>query len=115
MFVTHDLSVVRHISDDICVMYLGQLVETCPTDELFENSLHPYTKALLNAIPKPNLSFRTKTRQILRGEVTSPINPKPGCRFASRCPHATKRCSGVDPVLTEASAGHRVACTLFSE
>ncbi len=83
MFVTHDLSVVRHISDDICVMYLGQLVETSPARELFDNPLHPYTKALLSAIPSTDIHNR-RERIMLKGEITSPVNPKPGCRFAAR-------------------------------
>ncbi|MCR5004996.1 MAG: ATP-binding cassette domain-containing protein, partial [Clostridiales bacterium] len=86
MFVTHDMSVVRHISDDICVMYLGQVVEKCPSKELFKNPLHPYTQALLSAIPSVDIHNQTE-RMILKGELTSPINPKPGCRFAARCPY----------------------------
>ena len=91
MFVTHDLSVVRHISDNICVMYLGQLVETSPSKELFERPLHPYTKALLSAIPSIDLDNPMR-RVALKGEITSAINPKPGCRFATRCPYACERC-----------------------
>ena len=91
MFVTHDMSVVRHISDDICVMYLGQVVEKCPSRELFKNPLHPYTKALLSAIPSVDIHHPNK-REILKGEITSPIDPKPGCRFAARCPFATEAC-----------------------
>ena len=113
MFITHDLSVVKHISDEIMVMYLGQCVESAPKEELFRNPQHPYTKALLNAIPKPNLSFRTRERQILRGEVTSPIDPKPGCRFAARCPYASPACTGKDLTLKEIAPGHKVACALF--
>ena len=92
MFVTHDLSVVRHISDDISVMYLGQLVETSPSKELFKRPLHPYTKALLSAIPMVDV-HATVEREVLRGEIVSPINPKPGCRFASRCKYACEKCS----------------------
>ena len=87
MFVTHDLSVVKYISDDIMVMYLGQMVEKAPSDELFENPMHPYTQALLSAIPIPNIHNKTK-RIIMQGELTSPINPKPGCRFMDRCQYA---------------------------
>lgn len=115
MFITHDLSVVKHISDEIMVMYLGQCVEQAPKEELFRNPQHPYTKALLNAIPKPNLSFRTRERQILRGEVTSPVNPKPGCRFAARCPYASEKCTGCDIPLRETTPGHQVACVLFDK
>ena len=93
MFITHNLSVVKHISTDIAVMYLGQCVEKAPADELFQNPRHPYTKALLSAIPVPDLSMRNKQIQTIRGEVTSPINPKPGCRFQSRCEFACDKCT----------------------
>ena len=108
MFVTHDLSVVRHISDDICVMYLGQLVETCPSKKLFEQPLHPYTKALLSAIPSIDLD-RPMRRVELKGEITSPINPKPGCRFAARCPYATEKCMQPQH-LEEVAPNHFVSC-----
>ena len=91
MFVTHDLSVVRHISNSICVMYLGQLVETAPSKKLFHMPVHPYTKALLSAIPSTDID-RPSKRILLKGELASPINPKPGCRFASRCIYAEERC-----------------------
>ena len=90
IFVTHDLSVVKYISDDIMVMYLGQMVEKAGTAELFEYRLHPYTKALLSAVPLPDIDHEKKHIE-LKGEITSPINPKPGCRFAPRCPYATER------------------------
>lgn len=109
IFVTHDLSVVEHISDDICVMYLGQVVELCPSDELFEDPRHPYTQALLSAIPVPSLHDR-RERQLLKGELTSPIDPKPGCRFAPRCPYATELCFSETPELKEGSKGHFTAC-----
>lgn len=109
LFITHDLSVVRHISNDILVMYLGKVVEKCPSDELFERTLHPYSKALLAAIPIPAVLERRK-RELIRGEVTSPINPKPGCRFAPRCPYATPLCSQQTPELDEVLPGHFVAC-----
>ena len=109
MFITHDLSVVRHISDDICVMYLGQVVETCPSKELFKKPLHPYTKALLSAIPVPRVKNRPK-RILLKGEIVSPIDPEPGCRFAARCPYAEEKCRAVDPELTEFEPGHFAAC-----
>ena len=92
MFITHNMSVVRHISHNICVMYLGQLVETSPTKELFSKPLHPYTKALLSAIPSTDIHHK-KERIILKGELVSPIDPKPGCRFATRCPYACEACS----------------------
>lgn len=108
MFITHDMSVVRHISTNISVMYLGQLVETSPTGELFQNPLHPYTKALLSAIPTTN--FREEKKRImLEGELISPIDPKPGCRFARRCPYAARECHEPQQ-LQELTGGHFVAC-----
>ena len=112
MFITHDLSVVRHISNHIAVMYLGMCVELCPSKELFKNPLHPYTKALLSAIPIPKAEMRHKKIEVIRGEVTSPVNPKPGCRFAPRCPLAMEECTKGDIPLVEVSDGHFVACTL---
>ena len=111
MFVTHNLSVIKHISDNIVVMYLGQCVELAPTEELFAHPEHPYTKALLNAIPIASLKYRKKL-EIIKGEVTSPINPKPGCRFADRCPYATDRCREDGLKLKEITPGHFVACRL---
>lgn len=108
MFVTHDLSVVRHISDDICVMYLGQLVETCSSKELFDHPLHPYTKALLSAIPSTDI-HNQKKRITLKGEITSPVNPKPGCRFAARCPYVKEECHQKQE-LVEISKDHFVSC-----
>ncbi len=113
MFVTHDMSVVRHISDDICVMYLGQVVEKCPSKELFKNPLHPYTQALLSAIPSVDIHHRTQ-RQLLKGELTSPINPKPGCRFAARCPHAEEKCHQAQ-IQEEVAPGHFVTCCRVHE
>lgn len=113
MFVTHDLSVVRHISDNICVMYLGQLVEKAPSAELFAHTLHPYTKALLSAIPSTDILHPMK-RLPLKGEITSPINPKPGCRFYSRCPYAAEACRQPQE-LTEVSGRHFVSCCRVSE
>ena len=113
MFVTHDLSVVRHISDTIGVMYLGQMVETCSTEELFENQLHPYTKALLSAIPSVDIHKKNK-RILLKGELVSPINPKPGCRFAARCPSATEKCKNPQ-TLEEVRPGHFVSCCRVRE
>lgn len=109
IFITHDLSVVKHISDQIGVMYLGVMVETCATDELFHHQLHPYTKALLSAIPSVNIDRQTQ-RIVLKGEISSPIDPKPGCRFAPRCPYATEACTSQQPVLQELTPGHQVAC-----
>ena len=113
MFITHDLSVVRHISDEIAVMYLGQCVERCGSKELFDNPLHPYTKALLDAIQVPDISLRGKKKAVIRGEVTSPIDPEPGCRFAARCPHAADACRGGQIPLREVSPGHYAACNLI--
>ena len=111
MFVTHDLSIVKHISDDIMVMYLGQMVEKAPANELFRNTRHPYTKALLSAIPIPSIHNR-KERILLRGELTSPVNPKPGCRFMTRCMYAKEECTRRQ-VLEECSPGHFVACCRY--
>ncbi len=112
MFITHNLSVVKHISSDIAVMYLGRCVESAASDVLFEDPRHPYTKALLNAIPVPNLSRRRKRREVIRGEVTSPVDPAPGCRFAARCPFVKGECTAGDIPLREVAAGHHVACVL---
>jgi len=108
MFVTHNLSVVRHISNDICVMYLGQLVETSPSKELFEKPLHPYTRALLSAIPSTNIHHK-KQRILLKGEISSPINPEPGCRFAARCVYADENCKKAQE-LVELLPNHYVSC-----
>ena len=113
MFVTHDLSVVKHISDDICVMYLGQLVETASSKELFASPLHPYTKALLSAIPSIDID-NPKKRIILEGEIVSPVEPKPGCRFAARCPYACEKCHQPQE-LTKVSEGHYVSCCRVNE
>lgn len=113
MFITHDLSVVKHISQDIAVMYLGQCVERTSSTELFRNPLHPYTQALLDAVPVPSLRHKQQLTGIIKGEITSPINPKPGCRFAARCPKATAACTQQDVSLREIAEGHFVACTLF--
>ena len=110
MFITHDLSVVNHFSDDIAVMYLGKMVEKAPAEELFTNPLHPYTKALLSAIPVPNLKKRSD-RIILKGEVTSPINLPDECRFAGRCQYACDKCREKAPELVEVSPNHFLACT----
>lgn len=113
MFVTHDMSVVRHISDEICVMYLGQVVEKAPAKELFRRSLHPYTKALLDAIPSVDI-HSPKKREILRGELTSPINPKPGCRFCARCRFACEACKEPQKI-EEIEPDHFIACCRAKE
>lgn len=115
IFITHDMSVVKHISDDIIVMYLGQIVEKSPAKELFDKPWHPYTKALLSAIPVPSIHNR-KERIILRGELSSPINPANHCRFCKRCDYCTKECESLPtPKLTEIRKGHFVACHRVKE
>lgn len=114
MFITHDLSVVKHISDEIMVMYLGQSIEKASSDELFDNPKHPYTQALLSAILVPNLSRRGEDKKIVKGEVSSPINPKPGCRFAPRCPHFRDKCLGEEIEYKEIKEGHFVSCILYN-
>lgn len=109
IFITHDLSVVKHISNDILVLYVGSMVEKCESKELFRQPLHPYTKGLLSAVPIPSIDIEVK-RTILQGELSSPVNPKPGCRFAPRCPYATEECRNVQPAFEEVSPRHFVAC-----
>jgi len=109
IFITHDLSVVKHFTQDVLVMYLGQVVEKAPVRELFSNPVHPYTQALLSAIPLPNID-KPRERVILKGELTSPINPKDECRFADRCAYATGDCRGKCPPLTDIGDGHLVRC-----
>lgn len=114
IFITHNLSVVKHISDDILVMYLGCAVEKASSDEIFKNHYHPYTKALISAIPTVNLDNRTK-RIPIKGEITSPIEPKNACRFAPRCEYATEACFNSTPALEEVTPGHFVACHRVKE
>lgn len=109
MFITHDLSVVNYFSDEIVVMYLGKVVEHASAEDLFAHPTHPYTQALLSAIPVPSLG-KKKERILLKGEITSPINPKPGCRFAPRCEHAQPCCFEQSPELAENEPGHFVSC-----
>ena len=113
IFITHNLAVVNHFSDDIVVMYLGRLIEKAPSETLFANPLHPYTQALLSAVPVPRIHNRPE-RLLLRGEITSPINPEPICRFANRCNYALPICSKEEPGLIEAEPNHFVACHLVS-
>ena len=111
LFIAHDLSVVRHISDHVAVMYLGQLVEIADWKSLYDNPLHPYTQALLDAVPVPDPELEaSKQRQIIRGEVPSPMQRPAGCAFSTRCPYATEQCRHEMPVLSEKEPGHRVAC-----
>ena len=114
LFITHDLLVVRHISDEIMVMYLGQCVEKAPSDELFKHPLHPYTKALLSAIPVPDIRMRRKP-VMLEGEVTDPVDPKEGCRFAGRCSQCKEACLRTPYALQEVSPGHYTSCVLYRQ
>jgi peptide/nickel transport system ATP-binding protein/oligopeptide transport system ATP-binding protein len=112
LFISHDLAVVEHISHKVAVMYLGRIVEMTDKTSLFDMPLHPYTEALLSAVPIPDAKARTKRRMILQGDVPSPINPPPGCHFHSRCPYATARCRTEEPKLREVQPGHVAACHL---
>ena len=114
LFIAHDLSMVRYVSDDIGVMYLGQLVETSTSEELYSHPLHPYTKGLMDSVPvaDPKLA-RQKEKSNIEGDIPSPINPPSGCRFHTRCPYATEACSAQMPDMKEAAPGHWVACHLY--
>ena len=114
IFVTHDMSVVKHISDDILVMYLGCMAEKSEAKELFRHPLHPYTKGLLSAIPIPDITVERK-RVVMQGEISSPVNPKPGCRFAKRCPYAKDICFAEQPAFKEELPDHFVACHFCRE
>ena len=114
LFIAHDLSMVRYVSDRVGVMYLGKLVELCGADEIYRHPLHPYTQGLLDSIPIPNPKLaRLKTKGSVEGDLPSSIDPPPGCRFHTRCPHAMDRCRHEEPLLLEASPGHWVACHLY--
>ena len=114
LFITHDLSVVKHVSDHILVMYLGCMVEKCPAKELFHHQYHPYTKGLISAIPIPNI-HRRQEPVLMKGELSSPIDPTPGCRFANRCPYAQEVCSTTTPQLVQVRENHLVACHFVKE
>ena len=113
IFITHDLSVVNHFADEIAVMYLGQLIEKAPTEELFDHPVHPYTRALLSAIPIPEVGIERPERILLRGEISSPIDPPDECRFAKRCNYVCDQCHKSCPQLVEISEGHVVSCQLW--
>lgn len=114
MFITHDLSVVKHVSHDVIVMYLGKIVERADSDVLFNNPLHPYSKALLRAIPVPDIDYYKENElEIIKGEITSPINPPIGCRFAARCPNACKECTETEIKEIEVEPNHFVSCILY--
>lgn len=112
MFITHNLSVVKHISDNIAVLYLGKCVELAPSEELFKNPQHPYTQALLDAIPIPDITMRNKEIKTVSGEVSNPINPKPGCRFAPRCEFCMDQCRETEPHMLDMGNNHFVSCLL---
>ena len=114
LFIAHDLSMVRYVSDDVGVMYLGQLVEISEADDIYKHPLHPYTKGLLECIPVANPKLaRQKERSSIEGDIPSPINPPTGCRFHTRCPYAKDICSQVKPQLADVGGGHMVACHLY--
>jgi oligopeptide/dipeptide ABC transporter ATP-binding protein len=115
LFITHDLSVVKHISDEILVMYLGQCIERAASDDLFDNPMHPYTKALFNAVPEPNISTRERKTAVIRGEITNPFDPPAGCRFSARCEFCGDGCASRDPRLIDYANNHYAACFMLKK
>jgi oligopeptide transport system ATP-binding protein len=113
LFIAHDLSMVKHISDNVGVMYLGKLIELTTSDELYKKPAHPYTQALLSAVPIADPNAKRKSRIVLKGEVPNPINPPKGCHFRTRCKYAMKKCAEEEPKLKEISKGHKCACYLY--
>jgi oligopeptide transport system ATP-binding protein len=114
LFISHDLSVVKHVSDKIGVMYLGEMVEVGDAETIYKNPKHPYTQALLSAIPIPDPTFK-KERIVLEGDLPSPINPPSGCRLSTRCPYVIPLCKEIKPELSTIGSNHMAACHLFSE
>jgi oligopeptide transport system ATP-binding protein len=116
MFISHDLSMVRHIADRVAVMYLGKIVELAPRDALYSAPRHPYTEALLSAVPDPNPVIEARVQRIiLQGDVPSPANPPKGCNFSTRCPKVMEICRQIDPEYRELAPGHFAACHLYSD
>ena len=115
LFISHDLSVVEHIADRVAVMYLGEIVETASDRELYQNPLHPYTTALIAAVPKAEANAKQRRREVVRGDVPSPIDPPPGCRFHTRCPRVMERCRSERPAMRRHRPEHWVACHLYDE
>ena len=113
LFISHDLSVVRYLSDRVCVMFLGKICEIGNTKDVYEDPKHPYTRFLLEAVPKPDPTIRKEDKNMLIGEIPSPVNPPSGCRFHTRCPYASERCSLEEPLMREVAPGRMAACHLL--
>ena len=113
IFISHDLTVVRYLSDRVCVMYLGKICEIGVTKDIYDNPLHPYTKFLLEAVPKPDPKYRKEDKDMLTGEIPSPVNPPSGCHFRTRCPYETEKCAQEAPELKEVGNHRMAACHLL--